>query len=252
MSDRPSLLERFWDEAARSPLVVLTDFDYTVSQVDVGDLITTRLAPPSPDTLRRYLAQEIGTRQYWLDSIVRADVAEARQIAAGIGIDPHFPAFVAWCRQEQIPLAVVSDGFSFYIRAILDREGLHDLPVFCNEMPETGTLLFPNGNPVCDRCGCCKAGIVRRVKGLGARVVYFGDGLSDLYAIGFADYVFARGSLARHMAAQGSPYFPLRNFGEACMVLRERLEEITLGTFAGRSTVGPSPLCRFSNEEART
>lgn len=235
----------FWQEAAGAPLVVLTDFDFTITEVDVGDLVSFTLAPPSAETLRRFRDKEIGTRRYWLDSMARVDQAAGEALADTVAIDPQFAAFARWCEAQQIPLAVVSDGFWFYIRRILEREGLGHLPVFCNEMVAPGQLAFPHGNPACDFCGTCKALVARQVRAAGARIVYCGDGVSDLYATGFADWVFAKGRLARHMQEKGSPYYPLESFGGVQATLSGDLEAFRQGTAPNRSTVKPDPICRF-------
>jgi 2-hydroxy-3-keto-5-methylthiopentenyl-1-phosphate phosphatase len=241
-------IDAFWSAAAGAPLVVLTDFDFTISQVDVGDLITKRLAPPSPETRARYGRGEIGTRLYWLDSIVRVNQTQAEALADSVAIDPSFPPFVAWCRQEQIPLAVVSDGFGFYIRRILAREGLGDLPIFCNEMVEAGQLLFPNRNDACDHCGCCKAQVSRRALKLGNHVLYAGDGRSDLYAARYADWVFAKGYLATYLAEHGSPYYDLDSFSSVQQSLTANLLDFKSGRAPRRASLQPDPKCRFTAE----
>lgn len=235
----------FWEEIAGAPLVVLTDFDFTITEVDVGDLVSFTLAPPSEQTRRRFQAKEIGSRLQWLDSMARADQAAGEALADTVAIDPSFVGFARWCESERIPLAVVSDGFWFYIRRILEREGLGHLPVFCNEMVAPGQLAFPHGNPACDFCGCCKALVARQVRDAGAHIAYAGDGVSDLYATGFADWVFAKGRLARHMREQGSPFYPLESFGGVQAVLAGNLEAFRQGTAPQRSTVKPDPICRF-------
>lgn len=242
-----SRADGFWTAAAGAPLVVLTDFDFTISSVDVGELIARRLAPPSRETVDRFRRKEIGTRLYWLDSMNRVDAAQALALADSVSIDPHFADFAEWCRREGIPLAVVSDGFWYYIQHILTREGLGDLPVFSNEMPRRGVLEFPHGNPACDRCGCCKADVARRLHQDGSRVVYVGDGVSDLYAAGFADWVFAKEALARHMADHGSPYFELGGFDDVHRTLREHLEAFRSGTMERQARLGPHPFCRFES-----
>lgn len=233
----------FWSGAAGAPLIVLSDFDFTISQVDVGDLVVDTLAPPSAEERQRLEAG--GSRLFWLDTIVRVDMAEAAALADSVAIDPDFPAFAAFCRAEGIPLAVVSDGFWFYISRILAREGLGDLPVFCNEMPGQGRLEFPHGNPVCDRCACCKAAVARRVRESGARIVYVGDGTSDMYASAFADWVFAKGSLARFLTEQGTPFFPFDSFAEVFRRLAADLDGFRAGTAPGRVVLAPSLHCRF-------
>jgi 2,3-diketo-5-methylthio-1-phosphopentane phosphatase len=240
-----SRLQAFWSGALSAPLVVLSDFDFTISQVDVGDLITTTLCPPSIETIQRVKGGEAGSRVWYMDSMVRVDLAKAEAIADGVAIDPAFPAFVSWCRAESIPLAVVSDGFGFYISRIFGREGLSDLPVFCNEMPEPGRLAWPNANPVCDRCACCKPNVARRLRERGVRVVYIGDGTSDMYASAFADWVFAKGALAEFLMEQGSPFFPFDSFAEIQAKLAAELPAFRSGEARGQVTLSPSPHCTF-------
>ncbi|HYF92238.1 MAG TPA: MtnX-like HAD-IB family phosphatase [Symbiobacteriaceae bacterium] len=237
--------EAFWSGVSQAPLVVLSDFDFTISQVDVGDLVVEELCPPSEETRRRFRTGEVGSRIFWLDSMARADMARAEELAGSVAVDPHFPGFVRWCRAQGIPAAVVSDGFWFYIDRILGREGLGELPVFCNEMPGPGRLEFPHGNPACDRCGCCKAAVAKRARESGARVVYIGDGTSDTYAAAFADWVFAKDHLARHLAAHGSPFFPFESFVDVQRVLAAGLKGFRAGTVPGRATLVPSAYCRF-------
>ncbi|HYF79955.1 MAG TPA: MtnX-like HAD-IB family phosphatase [Symbiobacteriaceae bacterium] len=240
-----SRIHDFWSGALSAPLVVLSDFDFTISQVDVGDLITMTLCPPSAETVRRVRAGEAGSRVWYLDSMVRVDLPKAEALADAAAIDPAFPPFVQWCQQQSLPLAVVSDGFGLYISRIFRREGLSHLPVFCNEMPEPGRLAWPNANPVCDRCACCKPNVARRLREHGIRVVYVGDGTSDMYASAFADWVFAKGDLADFLQEQGSPFFPFDSFADVQAKLAGALPEFRSGRAPGRVTLSPSPHCRF-------
>ncbi|MFZ5828372.1 MAG: MtnX-like HAD-IB family phosphatase [Bacillota bacterium] len=243
MSDRRTA--SFWAASAGAPLVILTDFDYTITTVDVGDLLVEKLCPPSPESLRRFWRKEIGSRLIWLDSMARVNPTEGRALADGVTIDPHFRRFVEWTAAQGIPLAVVSDGFTFYIEQILRRESLDHLPVFANEWVSPGELAWPHANPACDWCGCCKAAVARRLRAAGSQVVFMGDGVSDLYAAGFADYIFARGRLAHHLEEQGSPFFPLDSFEEPLMLLRQHLERFQRGSMERRSTLRAHPQCRF-------
>lgn len=245
MSTSPD--QAFWPKVPGAPLVILSDFDYTISQVDVGNLICDTLAPYPPESLRRYARGEIGSRLLWLDSMAKVDLAEAQALADTVAIDPGFKPFAAWAESEGIPLAVVSDGFTLYIDRIFAREGLGHLPVFSNRYVERERLDWPHANPACDFCGCCKAAVVRRVKASGAHVVYLGDGSSDLYAAGFADWVFAKGSLAQFMDRSRAPYFPLTGFDEALTLLKANLGRFRSGEMAGRNTLTPHERCRFAN-----
>ncbi|MFZ5814785.1 MAG: MtnX-like HAD-IB family phosphatase [Bacillota bacterium] len=243
-------LDAFWRRALGAPLVVITDFDGTISQLDVGDLIWERLTPPSPETLRRLEAGEVGSRIAYLDSTVRVNPAEGEALADTVAIDPHFAAFAAWTEAAGVPLAVLSDGFTFYIDRILKREGLDHLPVLANEWVAPGQLAWPHGNPACDFCGCCKALVTRRLRQSGARIIYLGDGTSDLFAAAFADWVFARGRLARFMEENGSPYFPLDSFATPLALLQRERDRFRQGSMEGRVTLPPHPQCRFAASES--
>lgn len=236
----------FWAAAQGAPLVILTDFDETVTTADIGTLIWEQLTPPSAETLRLLEADAIGSRLAYLDSTARINPADGAAMAQRVPIDPHFHAFESWTREVGIPLAVVSDGFTFYIDPVLRREGLSHLPVFANEWVAPGELAWPNANPACDWCGCCKAGVVRRLKESGSKVIYLGDGVSDLYAVGFADYVFAKGRLALHMANNGAPFFPLPSFAEPLFWLKAHLERFQSGTMERRNNLSAHPQCRFA------
>lgn len=238
-------IEGFWARALGAPLVVLTDFDFTISQVDVGDLICETLAPYPPGPLARFARGEIGIRPLWMESFARVEASEAAALADQVASDPGFPAFAAWAGTEGIPLAVVSDGFTLYIDRILGREGLGHLPVFANRYVAKGELEWPHGNPACDHCGCCKAAVARRLKESGSHIVYVGDGMTDLYASAFADWVFAKAGLACYMREQGAPFFPFTGFADALSVLRENLDRFRNGTMAPRNTLRPHPRCRF-------
>ncbi len=240
-----STIEGFWSDAAKASLIVLTDFDFTISLQDVGDRVCEELELYRPETLRQFARKEIGSRLLWLDSMARADRNRAQAIADTVGVDPLFPAFADWCREQALPIAVVSDGFSFYIRRILEREGLDWLPVFSNEIVGSGALRFPYANPACDFCACCKAAIARRARTLGTRVIYVGDGVSDLYAVGFADWVFAKGRLASHLRQQGSPYYRFDSFASVHRTLREHLDRFRAGHAPRHNQANPDPRCRF-------
>jgi 2-hydroxy-3-keto-5-methylthiopentenyl-1-phosphate phosphatase len=239
-------LASFWSDVTGAPLVILTDFDYTISNQDVGDLLAETLAPPSAETRRRFARGEIGTRAYWLDSMARIRQEEGERLADTVGIDPDFAGFADWCAEQRIPLAVVSDGFSFYIERVLTRHGVRPLPVFANQFVATGNLQFPHGNPACEMCGCCKAGVVRRVQAAGARVIYLGDGVSDLYAVSFADWVFAKGSLARWMTEWKAPFFPLPDWATVRQQVEAGLTAFRNGSHPGKAGLAPNPKCHFA------
>src|SRR5258706_440354 len=115
---------------------VLIDFDGTACSTDVAELLLTVFGDPSWAGYNdAVVAGEIGLRDaiQAQDASLRATGDELIAYALEhCPLDPTFPSFVEWLTTNGIPLAIVSDGFGFYIRPILEAAGLGALTVFSN------------------------------------------------------------------------------------------------------------------------
>jgi 2-hydroxy-3-keto-5-methylthiopentenyl-1-phosphate phosphatase len=112
---------------------------------------------------------------------------------------------------------IVSAGFRQLIEPLLEREGI-ELGVLANEVtarPEGWIIRFRD-EAVCATCGepCKRGGLADEP------YVYVGDGYSDRCAALAAERVFARDSLARHLAGLGVPYEPFETLADVTAVLR--------------------------------
>src|SRR6476646_7472104 len=116
---------------------VLVDFDGTACSSDVAELLLTVFGDPSwPEYDDAVDAGEIGLRDaiQAQDALLRATGDELIAYAVEhCPLDPTFPSFVQWLSANGLPLALVSDGFGFYIRPILQAAGLGTLTVLSNE-----------------------------------------------------------------------------------------------------------------------
>ena len=134
------------------------------------------------------------------------------------------PVLAALAAERGWLLEILSDGLGFYIRALLAAEGLR-LPVRTNEAePDTSGLgrpvvTTPFLNPRCGRCGTCKTDRVEDLARRGFRVVYAGDGYSDLCAAPRAHELFAKDVLARHCAERGIPFTPFESLHDVARAL---------------------------------
>ena len=190
----------------------LCDFDGTIAPYDIGAEFIRSFSPGMEAERNTLLAAwrdgSIGSRELTEAEcrMVRVSEAEAMAFADRFAIDPHFARFVSEAEARGDRIRVVSDGFDFYIRRLLDQAGLGTLPRTSNRLcfadgrvaPE-----FPNAGRGCGRCGNCKGAEVGQVRTEGFSVVMVGDGLSDRCAAQVADHVVARGALAEWCAAQG-------------------------------------------------
>jgi len=202
---------------------VLVDFDGTACSNDVAELLLTVFGAPSwPEYDDAVDAGEIGLRDaiQAQDALLRSTGDELIAYAVEhCPLDPTFPSFVEWLNANGIALALVSDGFGFYIRPILEAAGLGALTVFSNEQVwdadgRPGGMRFVNGHEVCVGCGTCKMNAVLRYREAHGPVGFIGDGQSDRYGAIYADMTFAKGELVDHCLRDGVPFVPWNDFDD--------------------------------------
>jgi 2-hydroxy-3-keto-5-methylthiopentenyl-1-phosphate phosphatase len=114
-------------------------------------------------------------------------------------VDSHFEAFYRYCVQKGFEFKIVSDGFDFYIEAILEKYGLCEIEFYSNNVifheDRTLTVTFPWHNNQCDKCGNCKRSVLKKLRRNFETVIYIGDGYSDVCPAEEADLVFAKSIL---------------------------------------------------------
>jgi 2,3-diketo-5-methylthio-1-phosphopentane phosphatase len=212
---------------------ILCDFDGTISAVDTTDCILDALA----DAQWREIEADWVAGRIDAAACMRAQVAlisgsdadlDARLDA--VALDPGFADFAAWCAANDMPLTVVSDGVDYFIRRILARHGLEDLPIISNKL--AGRAGARRLEQPYRRAGCaggggvCKCETAKAAQGPGARsLVYVGDGRSDFCVSGRADILFAKGELAAYAASLNRPYHHFETFHDVTAQLDGLLAE---------------------------
>ncbi|WP_438449385.1 MtnX-like HAD-IB family phosphatase [Gorillibacterium sp. sgz5001074] len=235
-------------------LYVVTDFDGTLMREDVGDTIMYALGVMQEEGTRKAVrlmnSGQSGSKA-WIElayPYLKGKKAEVDRILEEVRPRDGAAEFLAFCRQHGIPVTILSDGMAYYIEELVKRHGLVVQQVVVNPIRylEDGGYHVgaENRNPACDWCGCCKAGTVRQLKASGGQVIYVGDGSSDILGSGFADWIFARSTLARHLEEQGEAYFPFETFHDILKVVAPRVEQFQDGTAQGKRTQ-PNTFCRF-------
>jgi 2-hydroxy-3-keto-5-methylthiopentenyl-1-phosphate phosphatase len=212
------------------PIALLVDYDGTVSLTDVTDTLMAQFVDADWESyVADYDAGRVGSRRLmaWEVGLISADPASLSAVAAAQPHDPGFRAFAELARDAGIPVEIVSDGFGFFIEPALQALGVGWIPVVtANTTFGTGrpTIDFPNGDSRCFVCGTCKRNRVLAHQAAGRRVVFIGDGESDRYAAGYADVVFAKGSLERFCMERGWPFQRWTQFAEIHRWLARELE----------------------------
>jgi 2-hydroxy-3-keto-5-methylthiopentenyl-1-phosphate phosphatase len=203
-------------------LVVVLDFDGTVTTKDVGDEVCDHFAPPEwRDIDAAWVRNEISLpeaqRRMW--ALARCTREEAVEYGKQAGpLRPGLDAFLDAATQAGARLWLASGGFDFYIEAILgERLSRFERRMFNRTRFSGGgvELDFHEGLG-CDKCAVCKGRVCQAARAEGARVVFVGDGASDRCAIGEADLLCAvAGSmLARGCEGRGVEARPFVSFEE--------------------------------------
>ena len=213
-------------------LSLVLDFDGTITNRDIGVEVIKRFASPDWDEgLRRWRAGEFDQRQLmeWeFERLPSGRDAEMREFSLDkANVRPGLAALINLCRENDVPMEVVSNGMAFYVEAVLAREGLSDMayvapsPTFNGMGPDAGPAVeFGDGIETCDRTGLCKCARARRLRAGGRKIVFVGDGISD-YCIAEeeADFVIARSSLRDHCKEIGIEHVGFEDFNDVARQL---------------------------------
>jgi len=204
--------------------IVVCDFDGTITQVDVTDLVLAQLAHPSwREVEREWSLGLIGSRECLERQIALVD-ASSKELSAlvdSVSVDPHFSAFHSFVKRKKMPFYVVSDGFDWIIRRVLKNSGLngrlyHGRHLFSSRLKQRARRLepsFPHSGQSCaHNCATCKVEVIRRLRKKDSLVIFIGDGLSDQFAARAADVVFAKRQLLAHCRDKGIPCWPFETF----------------------------------------
>jgi 2-hydroxy-3-keto-5-methylthiopentenyl-1-phosphate phosphatase len=208
---------------------VFCDFDGTVSVVDTTDRVLSRLASPEWESLEAdWLAGRIdaATCMRGQIALIQGSDADLDSVLDAIELDPGFPAFAAWCADHAVPLTIVSDGVDYFIRRILARHGLGDLPIVSNRLagePGARALAQPHRRAGCAAgAGVCKCDVA--AAGPPTTMVYIGDGRSDFCVSHRADILFAKDALAAYAAGRGEAHHAFDTFHDITATLKPVVE----------------------------
>jgi 2-hydroxy-3-keto-5-methylthiopentenyl-1-phosphate phosphatase len=213
--------------------VVFLDFDGTISNRDVVDVILERHADPRWLVIEReWQAGRLGSRECLRQqlALVRATPREIDALLAEIEIDAGLVPLVESCARHAVPLHIVSDGFDYCIERILARlpaavkRCLAATRVSASHLECSGGSLwrtaFPfYSEPCAHGCATCKTAVMQALNPDGAAAVFVGDGLSDRYAAGVADVVFAKHRLAGFCAGALIPHIEYRDLSAVAAFL---------------------------------
>lgn len=208
---------------------IFFDFDNTITHFDTLDDIIERFAI-NKDWVRieeQWKKGVIGSRQclQLQLGLVRITRPVLMRYLSRIKIDPYFRKITALLAKKKIKPVILSDNFSFIIKHILSNNGFKGIKVYCNRLKfdkDRIRTYFPYSNSSCPRCGHCKK-INLLGNSSGDKIIYIGDGLSDICPAQYSDIVFAKGSLLEDLKKKKKPYIKFEDLSSVYNYLKEAL-----------------------------
>ena len=219
--------------------LILSDFDATISVIDTGLAMINALSDEDAATAwedeyawrRGEMSSMECLRRQW--RLFRRTPEEVMAFVDELELDEGFLGLLKLVHARHAGLAVLSDGLDFYLDRLLANRGIatcgDDACVRSSEYLARYTnaaCVTPGGieidfpySTACGQCGNCKVAHLFRLRPGFARVIYIGDGHSDLCAARYADTIFAKHALAEDCTRAGRPFIPFETFADILQVI---------------------------------
>lgn len=180
------------------PFLFITDFDGTVTAQDFFQQI-----------LYRYEHDRIFDKSnktgfdFLLEVFEEADLNEKEfeEEIKHIPLDPNFAFFCNYVEKFGGDVLILSAGSKYYIEKKLEFEGIKNVEILANGgFFSDGKFKFvKNSNDIfyCEDFGINKKNAVAHYRKKYEKIAYAGDTYVDFEACRLADYVFAKGDLAK-------------------------------------------------------
>ncbi len=205
---------------------VWLDFDGTITREDVLDKLIERYAVNNAWKLieQRWQAGLIGSRECLEQEFaqIRIGQSDLASFLDTIDIDSGIYSLLAVLRDNDVPATILSDGIGLFINHILAKNGI-SLPYRSNDIQHEGQhlrLQCPHASATCESAAAhCKCASATALALAGRQTIYVGDGRSDLCPSRKADLVFAKGVLARTLAAEHRAFIPFTTLEDVAATL---------------------------------
>ena len=198
--------------------LVQCDFDGTVTEEDISFFLLDAFAQGDwRRLLRDYKEHKISVGEFNTKAfaMVKADKHKLLEALKGnVKVRAGLHELVNYCLGKGFKLVIVSNGLDFYIRAVLKDLGLRNIEVYAAQAsfhPEGMKVQYvgPDGKRLEDGF---KEAYTQSFLKLGYRVIYIGNGDSDVAPAKYAHHVFATGDLLAYCRGNNLNYKPFENF----------------------------------------
>jgi 2-hydroxy-3-keto-5-methylthiopentenyl-1-phosphate phosphatase len=211
-------------------IAVLCDFDGTIVDVDIGELVLKKFGKGDWHSLDIKLERgEISLEQclieqYAMIKVPRKQILEMLSHER-IRVRRNFAQLVQYCKKSGFEFVVATGGIDFCISHILRTNGLalnSALKIYSGKTRVTAnglTIRFPK--MIVEKSLNFKEDLVNHYHKLSYRVAYIGDGSSDYLPAKKADLIFTveKSKLSKMCTQNNIPHFDFSDFKEVIMNL---------------------------------
>ncbi|MGA8849413.1 MAG: MtnX-like HAD-IB family phosphatase [Dehalococcoidia bacterium] len=208
-------------------ILVQCDFDGTVTEEDASFFLLDTFAQGDwRRLLREYKEHRMSVGEFNTKAfaMVKADKPTLLGALKGeVKVRDGFHELVNYCLKKGFKLVIVSNGLDFYIKAVLKDLRLENIEVHAAQAsfhPEGMKVQYvgPDGKRLDDGV---KEAYIKSFLKLGYRVIYIGNGDSDVAPAKYAHHVFATGDLLAYCRENNLDYKPFENFSDVVRDLEQ-------------------------------
>ena len=204
-------------------LAILVDFDGTITTKDTNNkLVEVYGNDTTKEIEREFRAGKLTFPQYFQGEMSQLRLTEDEYInflLEEIEISPGFLEFYEKVKEKNIRIGIISGGFKNGIIPFLKKYGIDDIEIFSNKLIFDGdriSIEFLDGEDkkCCDRgpCGNCKIKHYNRYKKDAKKVIFIGEGTTDMPVAEVAEIIFAKDALAKYLDKKDIDYIFYRDF----------------------------------------
>ena len=177
--------------------VVLCDFDGTITRIDTTEFVLSKFAQGNwqffSDQFEKgeITLEDCLKKQFALVKVSKKEILN--ELDSIVAFRPNFGKLAKYCKENLIPLTVVSAGLDFVIKHFLELNNWQNLvETYTAKTKWTARsvkLDFPK--PFDKASVNFKHDLVKQRRNQGKKVIYIGDGSGDYAAAKDADCLFA-------------------------------------------------------------
>jgi len=207
-------------------MIVQCDFDGTITEEDVSFALLDAFAQGDWRKLwQQYRENKISVGDFNAKAFatVKASREELLEVVRSEAkLRDGFHELVTYCQRRGFRLVIVSNGLDFYIASILNDAGLGDIEVHAAQTQfRRGGLrvqyIGPDGTPLSSDF---KEAYTAEFLKQSYRVVYVGNGPSDIFPASLAHHIFARDGLLDCCKERNLPCQPFDDLNDVVRGLK--------------------------------